>query len=891
MTILMVPALEDEPWPTLGPQVCDFIETYLVFGPGDLRGEPARLDDEKRALIYRAYEVFPQGHPMAGRRRFKRCAWSMRKGSAKALALDTPIPLVSGWTMMGDIRVGDRAFDERGMPCAVVAVSEIFEGHDCYEVLFRDGTRIVTDAGHLWYTEELPQGGHQRGDPYRGSIKTTEYIAATLTRGDGACNHRIPVAAPLALPAKKLPIDPWILGAWLGDGRTDDSEFTMHVGDFPHFLHRVARAGYYASTPKPDSRRPSTIAVRVSTEPVIRGSHKTTLKGLLRANGLIGNKHVPKAYLRAGVEQRWALLQGLMDTDGTVGKDGAGCCFVSTLFCLAEAVYELAVTLGLKPSLNETPSPGAQAWKVYFHASADAWVFSLPRKVARLRPKPKCTPMSTNRHIVAVNAMPSVPTRCIAVDSPSHLYLAGRAMVPTHNTELAAWIAACELHPDAPVRCDGFDAKGQPVGIGVRDPFVPMVAYTEEQSEELAYGALRIILENSQLASDFDIGLERIMRINGAGKAVPMATAPNSTDGARTTFQHFDETHRLNLPRLKAAHRTMMANIPKRKLADAWSLETTTAFTPGENSVAEDTMEYARMVADGKITDSRLFFFHRQAGDDKPIDLSTDEAIRAAVIEASGPVAEWSDIDSILEQWRDPTSDKEYLERVWTNRLVRTTARVFDVEQWRKQALPGCIPPDGEMITLGFDGALFHDGTGIVATHIASGYQWPLGVWEQPFGAQGWQVPEHDVDLRMAEAFRRWVVWRLYADPPYWETQVAKWAGEYGAERVISWRTNRNVQMAYALRSYINAINAGELTHDGNQAMTRHIGNAIRHMLNLRDDQGVQLFTMYKERPDSPHKIDLAMAGCLSWEARRDALAAGVTGQASKYNEEEMLIL
>jgi hypothetical protein len=187
--ILTVPALDEQPWPTLGPQVCDFIEAYLVFGPGDLRGEPARLDAEKRALVYRMYEVYPQGHPQAGRRRFKRVAISLRKGSAK--------------------------------------------------------------------------------------------------------------------------------------------------------------------------------------------------------------------------------------------------------------------------------------------------------------------------------------------------------------TEMAAWIAACELHPDGPVRCDGFDANGQPVGVGVTDPYIPMVAYTEEQSDELAYGALRVILEYSPLAGDFDIGLERIMRSGGDGKAVSLATAPDARDGARTTWQHF----------------------------------------------------------------------------------------------------------------------------------------------------------------------------------------------------------------------------------------------------------------------------------------------------------------------------------------------------------------
>src|SRR2546426_12713016 len=83
MTVFTVPAKDPKPWPTLGPLVCDFIERNLVYGPGDLRGEPARLDDEKRALVWRMYEIYPKGHAQAGRRRFKRVALSMRKGVAK----------------------------------------------------------------------------------------------------------------------------------------------------------------------------------------------------------------------------------------------------------------------------------------------------------------------------------------------------------------------------------------------------------------------------------------------------------------------------------------------------------------------------------------------------------------------------------------------------------------------------------------------------------------------------------------------------------------------------------------------------------------------------------------------------------------------------------------
>jgi len=458
------------------------------------------------------------------------------------------------------------------------------------------------------------------------------------------------------------------------------------------------------------------------------------------------------------------------------------------------------------------------------------------------------------------------------------------------KTELLAWIAAVELHPEGPVRCDGFDAYGEPVGAPVTDPYIPMVAYTEEQSDELAYGALRVILEHSMLADDFDIGLMRILRKDGDGKAVSLATAPDARDGARTTLNCFDETHRFTLPRLKQAHRTMLANIPKRYLADAWSIETTTAPAPGEGSVAEDTMDYARQVAGGKIADSRLFFFHRQASDEH--DLNTVEGVRAAVIEASGPVAEWSDIDGIVEQWQDPTADRSYLERVWLNRLVRSTERAFDAERWKELATEDNPVSDGDMITLGFDGARYHDSTALVATHIETGYQWLVGLWEHPPGIENWEVPEADVEMAVSMAFERWNVWRMYCDPPYWETNVSKWAGQYGEKRAISWWTNRLKPMAYAIKAFANAMQSGDLSHDGNPHLTRHVGNAVRRVLNMRDDQGEPLWVIYKERPDSPHKIDAAMAAILSWEARNDALTAGVgQNEESVYETRGILVL
>jgi len=398
--------------------------------------------------------------------------------------------------------------------------------------------------------------------------------------------------------------------------------------------------------------------------------------------------------------------------------------------------------------------------------------------------------------------------------------------------------------------------------------------------------------ENCPIGEDFDLGLERIVRRGGDGKAVPLSTSPSSRDGARTTFQVFDETHHMSSPRLKKAHLAMLANLPKRK--DSWSMEITTAFAPGEKSVAEGTMEYARAVDEGRVKDAKLFFFHRQASDYH--DLTTLKGLRSAVREASGPAAKWSNIDAIVDQWKDPSTDKTYLERVWLNRIVQASDRAFDPVRWSALAKPGQVVTDGALITLGFDGARRRDSTAIVGTEVATGHQFLLGLWEKPYGpaGEGWEVPATEVEECMAAAFARFNVWKLYADPAYWESNVDEWSGEYGEDRVVKRWTGGGFEAktAYAVRAYSHAMTAGELSHDGRPEFSAHIGNAHKKPISRRDDEGKPLWSIQKERPDSPKKIDVAMAAVLSWEARGHAVAEGVLHEGpSTYETHELVVL
>lgn len=446
------------------------------------------------------------------------------------------------------------------------------------------------------------------------------------------------------------------------------------------------------------------------------------------------------------------------------------------------------------------------------------------------------------------------------------------------KTELGAAITAAELHPDAPVRCvNWWKPRGgawEPEGGGVRSPYIPVLATTEEQVEDLGFGVLLDMLTNSHVARDFDLGLERIMRYGGDGVCQPMSTAPNSKDGALTSFQWFDETHRVYLATQKHAHQTMLANMAKRPLADPWSMETTTSYAPGQGSIAEDTMDYARRIQDGRARDPRMFFFHREAGPE--FDVSKPEQLRAAIVYTRGEAASWSDIDRIASQWEDPSTDKAYLERVWLNRATGLAGRAFDAKRWGELSWPALFAEIGprRLVTLGFDGARFSDATALVATDVESGFQQVVGLWENP-GQGPWETPVAEVEAAMEAAFERWQVWRGYFDPYYWESELAKWAGRWGEKVIVTFATNRWKLMALALRAYHQAVARGEVTNDGHEGMRRHMGNAVRQYVNFVDESGEQLWLVQKERADSPFKIDAVVAGCLSWQARLDALTEG----------------
>jgi deoxycytidine triphosphate deaminase len=350
----------------------------------------------------------------------------------KALALDTQVPTPVGWRTMGELAPGDFVFDEMGAPTMVLAGTPPLAGRPCREVVFSGGARVVADASHQWLT--VDKNGRRRGRK-QYAIRTTDEISRTLTAGRER-NHHVPLPGPAQYsPRLDLPIEPYTLGAWLGDGTTTKAEITCCDGEI---LAAIGGDGY-------DVRRLNygrnlyRIGATGHSRDVDSGRYMRnfSLSSILRDLGLMDGKYVPRRYLEAGVSQRIALLQGLMDTDGFVDDVAGRCEFTNMNEGLADAVVELAAGLGFRPfkSVGRAMLDGVDhgpKYRVKF--TPDRPVFRLTRKLARQ--KAADGRFHRFRAIVDVQEVASVPVRCIQVAAASGLFLVSRSFIPTHNSSL-----------------------------------------------------------------------------------------------------------------------------------------------------------------------------------------------------------------------------------------------------------------------------------------------------------------------------------------------------------------------------------------------------------------------------------------------------------------------
>lgn len=349
---------------------------------------------------------------------------------SKMLDVNTPIPTPDGWKRNGDIADGDWILDDKGKPTRVLKAHPPRYPDITYEIELDTGEKIYAGDEHLWVTstfKERQNATHRNVYRLDTKVRTTQEIydtqryRASRKTGKHLANHHIVVASALELPDVPLPVDPYCLGAWLGDGNSDCGILTGSPNDALEILSYFSEYRWYQS--KKDPQR----------------WHILKLYPSLKKLGIIKNKHIPALYLRASVSQRLALLQGLMDTDGHCAKQG-WCGFSSSSPAIVAGMDELLWSLGIKHKFRLYRASYVykgerrffDSWKTSFTTTTPC--FRLIRKLNKQK-RSGLSGDSLSHHINKVTKVAPRLMRCLTVDSPSHLYLAGKAMVPTHNTQ------------------------------------------------------------------------------------------------------------------------------------------------------------------------------------------------------------------------------------------------------------------------------------------------------------------------------------------------------------------------------------------------------------------------------------------------------------------------
>lgn len=454
---------------------------------------------------------------------------------------------------------------------------------------------------------------------------------------------------------------------------------------------------------------------------------------------------------------------------------------------------------------------------------------------------------------------------------------------------LAAIACAEALGPVVP---DGWDAEGQPVGkpwSEVRTPLVQIAAVSETQTKN-TWAPLLEMLQGP--AIDAFPGLEPLDTFVNLprGRIEPITSSARTVKGNRAVFAVLDQTEewvRSNNG-LRLAE-TMRINAAK---VGGSTIESPNAYIPGEGSVAEESAAFWAAIRSGRAKDDGLFYDHREAPPET--DLVEPESLRAGLEVAYGDSADTAgghvDLEVIQATIWDPAVEPQRARADFLNQITHASDSWLSQPEWAGRLDLERIISDHDPVTIGFDGSRKRfrgvaDATALIGCRVEDGHVFEIAVWEQPTGPAGddWQVPTAEVEATIHSTFSRLNVVGFYADPAMWETYVAGWEARYHQRLKVKasrdhpcefWMTGgRSGIVVRALEQFHSAVVDGELTHDGSSALTRHVLNARRRPSR----SGIQIA---KAHPDSPLKIDAAVAAVLAWQARLDAVAGGV-GQAT----------
>lgn len=342
---------------------------------------------------------------------------------------DDVILTPSGWKKMRDLRVGDMAIGPDGRPTRITGVFN--RGRlDVMRVSFNDGAEVFTDPDHLWAVAHDPS--YNRFRPW--TVMSTREIAE---RGMGPRRWRVPMVPPIEHPEADLPVEPYLLGVLIGDGCLQNTvTWSKNDSEIAGRVRSSLPEGHWLSERQYEDRNCKIWSVLSEGENAVRSA----LRSLELWDRKSWQKFIPRMYLFASIEQRTALLQGLMDTDGTVGSNGRVVVYNTTSDELKNGVVDLVRSLGgitrvtsKEPwyTHNGERRQGRTSYSVTMRLPPEIAPFFLPRKLERyLRNERKKPP---GRRISSIEHVGQDEIICISVDHPSHLYVA-KDYVLTHNT-------------------------------------------------------------------------------------------------------------------------------------------------------------------------------------------------------------------------------------------------------------------------------------------------------------------------------------------------------------------------------------------------------------------------------------------------------------------------
>lgn len=451
------------------------------------------------------------------------------------------------------------------------------------------------------------------------------------------------------------------------------------------------------------------------------------------------------------------------------------------------------------------------------------------------------------------------------------------------------WLSALSaLEGLGPVVPDGWDADGEPVArpwSTIRTPLVQIAAVSEDQTRN-AYAPLLEMLSNGPVMHNYP-GLTPMLSFVALprGKIEYVTSSATSREGNAPVFCVLDQSESWN----QANGGIHLAQVLRRNLGktSGSSIEAPNAYVPGAGSVAEATADYAQQIKEGRAREAGLLWDHREAP--PGVDLEDPVSLRKGLVFAYGDAATdnggWVDVDRIMAEIFDPATPPETARQYYLNQITSTSDAWLTQPEWAACGDPAKIVADRDVITLGFDGSRKRvhsttDATALIGCRVSDGHLFVIDVWEEPAGpaARTWEVPTLAVQASVKSAFDKYRVIGFYCDPARWEGFVSGWEAEYNDRLKVKvtaahpcewWMTGgRAQQTVRILEEFHTAVVHRELSHDGSGVFARHILNARRRF----GRSGMQIA---KEFPESPRKIDAAVAAVLAYRARLDAIAGG----------------